>query len=294
MLASLYIVIINWNLKADTLECLISLLKAGATLEQLIVVDNASTDGSVQLFKAQFGERLTVIENQVNLGYAGGLNQGISFALGLKANWLLLLNNDTVVDELFLVSLEKSVQTNTDYAIFSPMILEYKNPDRIWSIGDRKIGPTLLTRNLGFGKKRQSKYPPILPVDFISGCAMLIHRDVFEKVGFFSTQYFMYAEEIDFCWKARLAGFRTATATRAILLHKVSASATEPVKNRYWRIYNQIRFYRKYAERMQIPLLFVFTLARSGIIALHSSILRRSDLANASVSAWLDGWFRPQ
>jgi GT2 family glycosyltransferase len=130
-------------------------------------------------------------------------------------------------------------------------------------------------------------------VDFITGCAMLVHRTVFDRCGFFSTRYFMYAEEVDFLWRARLAGYHPSVATRAVIWHKVSASsASEPTQRRYWRIVNQVRFYRKYASSLQKPGLFLYTLLRSVVIAGKSWVTGQRGSAGMSLTAWADGWLK--
>lgn len=89
----LYSVIVNWNLKDDTLDCVNSFVEAGSSLDKIIVVDNASTDGSIDALRHQFGPLLNILVNDKNLGYAGGLNTGINFVLQHHAEWILLINN---------------------------------------------------------------------------------------------------------------------------------------------------------------------------------------------------------
>lgn len=291
MLAQLYSVIVNWNLKNETIACIDSLLMAGMQIKNVLLVDNASTDGSPQVLREKYGPELSVIENIKNIGYAGGLNIGIQNALDLGAEWLLLLNNDVLAAPNLFEELDYAHIQSPATLIWSPIIHYANDRDRIWAVGDRLIPGTLLTVSSGRNQLNRQQLPPVVPVDFITGCAMLVHRSVFEQSGVFPTEYFMYAEEVDFLWRARLAGYRPAVATRAVIWHKVSASSsTEPAQKRYWKIYNQIRFYRKHGTMVQKIISFIYTFVRSLIIAVRY-LFQDQESSKLCLLAWLNGWF---
>ncbi|MFU8773934.1 MAG: glycosyltransferase family 2 protein [Anaerolineales bacterium] len=294
MSTSLYIVIVNWNLKEDTLACVHSLIKSGAETDHIIVVDNASTDGSVQALRKTFGSSLPIIEAGENLGFAAGNNLGIQEAIDSGADWILLLNNDTVVAIDTLSELKKVIQKNPDFSIVAPIIYYYDHPKIIWYLGDYLIRGTLITTNPHRGKKDTNNFPSFMPVDFVSGCGMMVKKEVFEEIGFFDPALFMYAEEVDFCWRARQAGYRLACATRAKVWHRISISAQKDQKSaRYLRIRNQTRFYRKYSRGYQIPLMFIFSLSRSVFLVIRDILRRQAHLAPPSVRGWFEGWFKP-
>jgi len=291
MIESLYAILVNWNLKDDTLACVDSLLKAGATAGQVLVVDNGSSDGSPQALRERFGRAVQVIESEQNLGFAGGANLGIHYALDRGAEWIFILNNDTVVDSAVFVEWERAAQNNPGYAIVSPLILYFSDPARIWYLGDRTVPTSLITYGLGRKQLDRGQFAALVPVDFVCGCGMFVRRSVFEQVGLFDTGFFMYAEEIDFCQRARIAGFRLACATRARMWHKVSLSADrDRPLTRYLRIRNQILFYRRYASWWQAPALFVFTLIRALRIGLGDVADHQPELLAALVRGWADGW----
>jgi GT2 family glycosyltransferase len=232
-----------------------------------------------------------LLASDQNLGFAGGCNLGIKGALEQGANWMLLLNNDTFVAPTFLSELENVVKCDSRFAIIGPVIFYHDQPDRIWYFGDRLIPGTLATISLYCGQHYHDQLPPLVPVDFISGCCMLIRRDVFETVGLLDTTFFMYGEEVDFCWRARAAGFRLAVATRAKMWHKISASANrDKPASRYLRIRNQVRFYRTYARGMQIPVMFGFTLARAIRIVVSDLVHRQPSLISPLIRGWINGW----
>jgi GT2 family glycosyltransferase len=130
-----------------------------------------------------------------------------------------------------------------------------------------------------------------MDVDFVSGCAMFIRRDVFEKIGLFDEKLLMYGEEVDFCWRARLAGYTLGCVTPARMWHKVSLSASRVgSQTRYLRIRNQIRFYNNYARGLQRPIMFLFSILRSGMIILKDIFRRQTDLIPPLIRGWVDGW----
>jgi GT2 family glycosyltransferase len=115
---------------------------------------------------------------------------------------------------------------------------------------------------------------------------------VFEKIGLFDATLYMYGEEVDFCWRARLAGFKFACFTAARIWHKISKSSnsTQPL-SRYLRIRNQILFYRRYSPNAQLVILFIFTLLRTIRICTYDLLRWKLDLILPSVRGWLGGWF---
>lgn len=293
MFTDLSIIVVNWNLKDDTLECIESLLKAGASLSQIILVDNGSTDGSIPTLRNYFQDSLIILDVEENLGYAAGANLGIKYALSQDYKWFLLLNNDTIVAVDFIKEMENASQSSKGYSILTPIILYHNNPSTIWYLGHRRIGNTLLTINPYKNRKLVQTIPPLIPTDFTNGCAMMINRTVFEKIGLLDASLFMYGEEVDFCWRARLAGFRFACFTAAHIWHKISKSSQliNP-QAQYLRIRNQIFFYRKYAHGMQIIAYFVFSLFRTIFIYIFELITWRTYLILPSIHGWLDGWFK--
>lgn len=291
-IASVYAVVLNWNLPEDTAACLRSLLAAGMPSGNIIVVDNGSVDDSVSRLLTDFEGQIYLIESGSNLGFAGGNNLGIAYALSQGAKWVFLINNDTISAPSSLVEMKTTVEQQPAHRMFAPVIYYADEPDRIWSLGDRIIGNTLLTRGILRGQLRPTKLPPFIEVDSLNACALMIHRDVLQKIGGLNTRYFMYAEDVDFCRRARVAGFRMGCSTNASVWHKVSRSTgVNDPQSRYWRTTNQIQFYRTHAGRGQNTFLILFTLVRVLRIGLTDLLQGRSEAAIATIRAWRDGWF---
>jgi GT2 family glycosyltransferase len=288
----LKIVVVNWNLKEDTLECLDSILRGGVSAEQIILVDNGSTDGSIPAIYEQCREKITVICNPLNIGYAPATNQGIKCAIEQDAKWIMLLNNDTVVDIHLFEEIYKIIQLNPDYSILAPMILYYDPPEKIWYLGDHLIPGTLLTYNAYRGKSLKGDVQNIISVDFVSGCAMCVHKSVFERIGYLNETLVMYGEEIDLIWRARLSGYKLAAIPKAKMWHKVSTSAKRVApQTRYLQIRNQVIFYRRYANRWQIPLMFTFTIARAIFLLVKDILTGNVALIPPMTSGLIEGWF---
>jgi hypothetical protein len=287
----LYIVIVNWNLEHDTIECIESLIHAGVSLNQIILIDNGSGDDSTKSFKSLFNDELHLIINDDNLGYVKAINQGIQVALNHKAEWILLLNNDTVVDGKFYQEIQNYITDSDPFAIITPLIFYYSQPERIWNLGDHLIGGTLLTYNSYQGKTAPVGLPKTIPVDFVSGCAMIINSDVIERIGMFDETLVMYGEEVDYCWRARIAGYHAVCITRSKVWHKVSKSADKnKPRSRYYKIRNQIIFYRRYSHGMQRVFLFVFSILRSMTIIVRDILQQKTELIPPLVKGWVDGW----
>ena len=288
---NLKIVIVNWNSRDDTIACLSSLFRASAKPEQIILVDNGSEDGSLQAIEELYGNSIKVIANPTNLNFAPASNQGFRYALEASADWILWLNNDTEVADNFFAELQKALIENPSATILSPLIFYHSERERIWYLGDYLVGNTLITHNHYQGKQYNSDLAKLVPVDFVSGCAMLIKREVFEKVGLLDSDLQMYGEEVDFIWRARLAGYRPVCMTRVHMWHKVSASANrDRPRTRYFRVRNQIRFYRKYSKGFQQLVMFVFSIYRAFRYLLKDISSGASGLPSATFRGWWDGW----
>lgn len=243
MSARVAVVILNWNNPGDTLACLESLQQLTYPCFELILVDNGSDDNSVPIIRRQYPD-LLLVETAANLGYAGGNNIGIRCALDRGAEFVCLLNNDTIVAPGFLEPLVAVCTDGHGAAIATPMICEEAQRDVIWALGvavhARSAGPI----RLHAGELR-SAWATAAPyqVDSAAGTAMLVPRFVFESVGCLDEEFYLYFEETDWVLQAREAGFPTIAVPASVIWHKVSAAlgATSPVID-YYMARNHLRF----------------------------------------------------
>ena len=251
----IYSVVLNWNRRDDTLACLASLSKSTYPHHSLVLVDQGSVDGTVDATQARFPD-VQIVQSGGNLGFSKGMNAGIRHVLGMGAEYILLLNNDTIVHPDMVARL--AVHLAPDAGVVGPAIYYASAPHRIWSTGGGMDHVLFeITGNHG-----RDEAVPAGPVDreFITGCAMLVSRRVLEDVGLFDERFFMYYEDMDFCLRVRGAGYRIVLVPDAILWHRVSQSSGGP--NSPSRCYHMGRssglYFRKHMRSWHIPLIVVY------------------------------------
>lgn len=218
---SLFVIILNWNGKQDTLECLKS-FQAVSTPHQIVVVDNASSDQSAQIIERAFPS-VTLLENRENLGYAEGNNVGIRYALKKGANYLLILNNDTRVDPSILKGFLQTMEKHPKISILGAKPFLYSDQSRLDHIGgmwNKRRGNFDLIGSYDEG----DKWTELEALDYVCGCALFVKAEVFQKIGEFESRFFLFWEESDWCSRARKAGFQPFFCPEAKIWHKVSAS----------------------------------------------------------------------
>ncbi len=291
---SINIIIVNYNLKLDTIECIESLIDAGVDLRNIMLIDNASTDDSVTSIQEYFGDSLNIIQNEINRGYPYALNIGIKKALLSSADWFLLMNNDVIVDKSFFEELENIAfnKLKDNDKVIGPAILYYYEPDTIWFIGDKVVPGTLITINQFRGKKYSDSLPDVIDVDFVHGCTMMVHRDVVEVIGFFDDSSLIYGDELDYCMRAKQSNFNIVALPKVKMWHKISTIMKKHNRRgRYLRIRNQIRFYNRYSKGIKKFVMFIFTIVRSIKIGIMDLIKKDYDLISPLFFGFIDGWF---
>lgn len=247
----IFIIILHFGDPKVTSDCIKSIISNRLSFEKIIVVDNGGN------FEPSFENNLKVFKNRKNLGFAAGVNIGIKYALLKKADYILLLNNDTIVEEDFLSKLiAKSLKENI--GILAPAIKFHKSGKVVYDLGGKL--------NVLFGRTTHNEVDKLdgnklQVVDYVSGCCMLIKRQVLEKVGFFDERFFLYYEDVDFCLRAKKAGFKTYVLPSVSVYHKLSKSVGG-VSN--IAVYNQTKsallFGKKYFGSFRLPnLLFIFS-----------------------------------
>jgi len=263
MIPKVAIIILNWNGLEDTIECLESLKKMSYTNYDVIVVDNGSEGNDVEVLRDKYGEWAHIIENDKNYGYAEGNNIGLKYALkNSNPDYILLLNNDVVVDFHFLDELVKVGESDTKIGILGPKIYYYDEQDRINFAGGKMNFLRGKLIRIGVNEIDRGQYDEIKDVDFVEGSAFLIKKRVIEEIGLLDSDYLLYWEDDDWCVRARKAGFKVLYVPRAKLWHKIGISAKKTERIRiYYLIRNRFLFMKKNASRPHlISFLILFLL----------------------------------
>lgn len=245
-----FIIVLNWNGWDDTKECLSSLQKLSYSNYQVILVDNGSTDGSVEKIRSEY-PTMKVIENRANLGYAEGNNRGISYALSHNADFVMLLNNDTVVAPDFLEALLEVFYEKPEVGFASPKIYYYDQPTKIWFFG----GEIDWTTGWAYHKNpngldNSGQYQGVVTTPLVSGCCLMARREVFEQVGLLDARFFLIYEDTDWSVRATSLGYDGVVVADSHIWHKVSASFKRdlPSHGTFYFVRNGLLFIQKHSR----------------------------------------------
>jgi GT2 family glycosyltransferase len=211
-------VILNTNRRDDTLACLASLRLNGYPNHHIIVLDNASHDGSAEAIRASYPE-VEVIGLTRNLGYAGNNNVGIQAAMAQNADWVFILNEDTLLAADCLEQLVVQGESDTKIGIVGPLVYHFDEPQVIQSAGGR-MSSHWQSWHMGQNELDRGRFAHPQRVEWISGCAIMVRRAVIEQVGMLDERFYYYWEETEWCFRARQQGWLAVNVPRAKLWHK--------------------------------------------------------------------------
>lgn len=244
-----FIIVLNWNGKDDTLECLVSLQKLEYSNFKILVVDNGSYDGLEDAVRSSFPS-VNFIQTGKNLGYAGGNNVGIRFALSQGADYIWLLNNDTTVDAKALTALVETAQSDPKIAFVGSKIYFYDRPTTIWFAGGEiDLSKGGLTNHRGFNQEDNGQFDAVSDVGYVTGCSLLAGRVVISAIGLIPEKYFLYFEETDWNLKAQNKGFRTVIAPESRVWHKYAFNKGRSKRLIYYSFRNRIHLVKKYSPK---------------------------------------------
>lgn len=232
-----FIVILNYNRKECLKKCLASVYKIGYPNFEVVLVDNNSTDGSLEMAMTGYS-RFIFVKNEENLGYAAGNNKGIRYALERMADYVLLLNNDVEVRENFLDCLIEEAENNPRVGILSPLVFDGYS-GKVWFSGGKIDWLRMKTVH-----ETEIKSDNNFESDFISGCAMLVKKEVFKRAGLLDEDFFLYWEDADFSFRAKQAGFKLKVAISSWVDHYERKKSRSNTKT-YWLVLSGLVFFKK-------------------------------------------------
>lgn len=256
------IVILNWNGYEVTRECLASLSKMDYPNCEIVLVDNGSADGSPDRLAAEFPE-ITLIRNKENLGFTGGNNVGIRRVLEENADYVLLLNNDTVVAPNFLSELIRTGESDRRIGLLNPKIFYFEPSDRIWYAGGSFNIWKGIASHRGHREPDRGRYDTSQEVTFITGCAFLIKTEVIRKIGLLDDCLFYTCEDTDWTIRSLNAGYKAVYVPSSVIWHKqsidVKRNAGKAFRD-FYNVRNSLLLARRHAKVYHWPS-FLFCLA---------------------------------
>jgi GT2 family glycosyltransferase len=296
---SVAIILVNWNGYAFTRACLESLRQLEFPDFKVILVDNASQNKEGKKLKEEFPE-IDLIENNSNLGFAGGNNVGIKKALDDGYSYVMLLNNDTLVEPDFLGQMIRRFQKNSQLGVVQPLIFFLHDRKKIWSAGG-KWNPFLcraITR--GDRKNKEDYHAESGEIDWATGCCMLISRNALLGTGQLNEGYFAYFEDVEWSLRFRAKGFRIELAPDAVIYHEAGASSKKKHSEGtlsatvfYYHVRNQFYLIRSQSNAPQILFPAMYHLARFVLWIGYFCVRGRFQKLKAVARGIRHGWTRP-
>jgi GT2 family glycosyltransferase len=262
--ARLCAVVIAYNQREQTLACLRALSGVTYPAWTILLIDNGSTDGMAEAV-AQAFPQVGMLRLDENQGYAGGTNLGVTRALADGADYVLVLNNDVRVPPDAPGALVAAAEADPHVAVVGSKIYYADESRRLQSAGGTVDWRTMRLQLIGQGELDQGQYNCAKDVDFVSGCAMLIRAQAWCTIGEFDPAYFLYYEEVDWCLRARRAGWKVMYIPFVAMWHADQTSTgTEPGLVMYYTTRNRLLLAERYAGRWTRLAIYVDALQRAG------------------------------
>ncbi|MGY6522145.1 MAG: glycosyltransferase family 2 protein [Mongoliitalea sp.] len=227
--SSVAIIILNWNGYEHSRNCLDSLAKLNYSNYQIILVDNASEDRSGWRLKEEF-PWIVLLQNDQNLGFTGGNNVGISYALANGFTYVMLLNNDTLVSSDFLTPMVNMLDNDATVGIVQPLILLLEDHKKIWSAGGKFNSWLGISTTRGDRATLASYTFGSHALDWVTGCCMLLPSKVIQELGPLQASFFAYFEDVDWSLRIRKAGYKLLLSKESVIYHEGNASSKKESK----------------------------------------------------------------
>lgn len=271
------VLILTWNRRDDVLRCVASLERLDYPNFLPVVIDNASRDDTVAVLRERF-PAVHVIANPTNRGYAGGNNAGIRWALSRGADYVLIINSDTEVLPEMISELVRVAESDPRIAVVGCRNLLLEEPARLWgAYGVLDYGP-FVVRAAGERALDGPEYHVVKDVDWVIGNGYMWRRAALEQVGLLDESFFGYHEDVDWCARARAAGWRVVYTGTAAILHLGGSSSAPEQKRVFPRSYflgrNGVRFVRRHGSAAQRARFAALCLAAFAARALRAALLR--------------------
>jgi GT2 family glycosyltransferase len=271
------IIILNWNNWQDTLDCVEALGDCSYTNKEIWIVDNASEDESTTKLGEIDDIHLMCLDK--NYGFAVGNNVGIRAALDQACDFVLLLNNDTDLPRDFIQPLLEPFRKDPQASVCSPKILYSQPAGTIWYAGGKFRNPRIIGEMVGMGSPDQDQYNQLCQTDFAVGTCMLIKRELFERIGLLDERFFFYHEDVDFCYRAKQAGYTIWYQPKSTIIHRVSSSTKKQPSMRVF-LYQRARvvFLCKHIRGIKTPIVLILEIIRLFRVIINGMMHLQMDL----------------
>ena len=280
------VVICNYNKKNFVLDCIQSVLESKVHNFDIYMVDNASTDGSVEAVSATYGEQVTILKNEENLGGSGGFNTGLRVVRDKGYSYFMLLDDDAQVDENAIHVLYTYMENNPDVGMAGCRVYHRQMPDYIQQCGLMIDFERCTARTLYADQLEDGTLPNVISCDTVATCAVMVRGDVIRNtdVGIMPEDNFIYWDDMEWGHRMSLAGYKVVTLGNAAALHQMGANTKKPTTflNYYmWR--NRTNFFMRYTPEEQLEKMSVCALG-AYFDAMYESMFREEHNIMQSIS----------
>lgn len=282
------VVICNWNKRNDLLNCIASVLRNDSRLFDVIVVDNASTDGSADAVKEAFRDEVLVIRNEENTGGSGGFNQGMKVVLGQEYEYVCLLDNDVLLNEDAIFSLYSLLESDEKIAAAGAKIKIMNGEGRLQEFGATIDWERFNLSPLYKGEIDRPDLPHTIDSDYVPACAVLVRTGVIRQIGLMDESNFIYWDDVEWFYRMKRLGYRVVAYSQAIVQHKMGAASKSNTFATYYFWRNRIRFFLANLDRTDLDrfLRTIFTEAYQAVY--FSSYRGQYSLAQSIIAAFRD------
>lgn len=215
--------ILNWNGKELTANCVQSVLKSDYPHLRVVVIDNGSTDGSISALRRTFHKQIEILENKKNIGYARGFNVGFEYGFEIRnTDYCLVMNNDTIIDTCAIRELVRVAETDLRIGFVTGKVYFHDMPNILQTVGKKKDAIRWNGEHIGYGEKDIGQYDNERELHFADDIFTLVSRRLYEQIGGYDPTFFLQGEEYDWQARAKNAGYKIMYTPKAKLWHKVS------------------------------------------------------------------------
>ncbi len=295
----LAIVIINWNSYEVTEMTILSLHNTSFKEYDIILIDNHSTDGSLEKLEATFKE-ITILKSNENLGFAGGNNLGIQYAIDKGYKYTMLLNNDVEVEANFIEPLVEKLEGNSHIGAVQPLIYFHHDRSVIWNAGSTFNAFLGICSTPDYNKKdsQQLFRHKEKKIDWITGCAFMVKTEILAQIGALNHQFFIYYEDVDLSFRIKEAGYQLSYVPKSVIHHIAGLSHKSKEKTKegfisakvhYLNSRNRIWILKKYIKIYAIPTVILYHTCYFSSVSVYFIIRGRWQKLNAWIRGIKDG-----